>query len=92
MANLFAFRATSPRMLKQVADPVGPQNDYWLDRLRSEVERAVAAWGNHGRLFGRAAEVSLQLRGLECLGCTIKGAPKHPLYVSSTTALQTWTA
>jgi hypothetical protein len=92
MANLFAFRATSPRVLTQVSDPVGPMNDYWLDRLRNEVDHAVAAWGNHGRLLGRASEVSRRLRRLECLGCTVKGAPRHPLYVHGTKSMETWTA
>jgi hypothetical protein len=91
LANLFAFRSTSPRVLRQVADPVGPLNDEWLHRLRSEVDRAIAAWGNHGRLLGRAAEVAGWLPGLECLGRTVRGAPKHPLYVPGTTGLQGWT-
>jgi len=90
MANLFALRTTSPRVLRLVSDPVGPLNDYWLDRLRNEVDRAVAAWGNHGRLLGRATEVSHRLHRLECLGWTVKGAPKHPLYVRGTKSPEAW--
>jgi hypothetical protein len=30
MLNLFAYRATDPRVLRTVADPVGPDNDRHL--------------------------------------------------------------
>jgi hypothetical protein len=30
VTNLFAFRATDPRQIKAVADPVGPENDRWI--------------------------------------------------------------
>jgi hypothetical protein len=26
------------------------------------------------------------------LGCTVKGAPRHPLYVHGTKSMETWTA
>ena len=92
MANLFAYRATDPKNLKLVADPVGPLNDDWLARLRAETEVAVAAWGNHGGLQDRARTVSARLGKLYCLGCTGRGAPRHPLYVRGTAKMVHWTA
>jgi hypothetical protein len=92
IGNLFAYRATDPRVLKQVADPIGLENDSWLARLREGTDRAVAAWGNHGSLYNRAQSVAGRLGRLYCLGCTTSGAPKHPLYVRATTQLVPWTA
>ena len=92
MANLFAYRATDPDTLRRVADPVGPENDRWLAQLRAEAEIAVAAWGNRGRLYGRAQAVSGRLGRLSSLGRTRTGAPRHPLYVRGSTALVTWIA
>ena len=90
MANLFAYRATNPKVLKVVADPVGPLNDDWLARLRTETEVAVAAWGNRGDFQARARMVSVRLGKLYCLGCTTRGAPRHPLYVRRTAEMVDW--
>lgn len=90
MANLFAFRATSPKVLRRVADPVGPENDMWLDELTTAAKAVVAAWGNLGRLHDRAAIVSRRLGKLYCLERTVSGAPKHPLYVRGTANLTAW--
>jgi hypothetical protein len=92
MANLFAYRATDPKVLKLVVDPVGPLNDDWLARLRAETEVAVAAWGNRGDFEDRARMVSARLGKLYCLGCTSRGAPRHPLYVPGTAEMVGWTA
>jgi hypothetical protein len=92
MANLFAYRATDPEVLKLVADPVGPLNDDRLAQLRAKTEVAVAAWGNRGDLRNRARTVSAHLGKLYCLGWTSRGAPRHPLYVRGTAELVDWTA
>jgi hypothetical protein len=92
MANLFAYRATNPNVLKVVADPVGPLNDEWLAQLRADTKVAVAAWGHRGEFRGRARTVSAHLGKLSCLGSTSRGAPRHPLYVRGTADLVDWTA
>jgi len=91
MANLFAYRATDPDVLKVVADPVGPLNDEWMAQLRAETKVAVAAWGHRGDFRARARTVSTRLGKLYYLGCTTRGAPRHPLYVRGTAELVDWT-
>ena len=81
VANLFAFRATLPAVLREARAPVGPRNDRWLARLAGETGLVVAAWGAYGRLADRAAEVAPWLGDCHCLGLTAGGAPRHPLYV-----------
>lgn len=85
VVNLFAHRATDPKELRRVADPVGPLND---SVIRAHCERAslvVAAWGIHGNLYGRDREVLGLLadvgQPVRCLGLTRDGSPRHPLYV-----------
>jgi len=77
--NLFAYRATRPLVLEQVADPVGPDNNYWLSRIRGPV---LCAWGNV-KWEDREARVikMLKAQGCEllCLGRSILGHPKHPV-------------
>lgn len=36
VGNLFAYRATRPRDLRAAAEPVGPENDWWLAALARE--------------------------------------------------------
>lgn len=87
VGNLFAARSASPTRLKQIADPVGPDNDWWLDKLQSRANRVVAAWGNGGRLNGRSSDVFCSLKNPYCFGRTKLGEPRHPLYLRGSTVL-----
>ena len=79
LVNLFAWRATDPRELERVTDPVGARTNLWLRRARAEADLVVAAWGNGGHLLGRAQAVETWLGDLQCLGVTAQGMPRHPL-------------
>lgn len=79
--NIFAFRATDPKVMAAADDPIGPQND---DYLRAALGQGpvVAAWGAHKMAEERGRDVAKMLgRDLLCLGTTKVGAPRHPLYV-----------
>jgi hypothetical protein len=82
MMNSFAIRGTNPKILREVEDPVGPDNDEWLVRMKREAGMILVAWGNHGLKFGRQQSVlKLFSDPLYCLGVTRGGAPRHPLYL-----------
>ncbi len=84
VVNLFAFKATQPRVLRQATDPVGPHNNHFILEAARRADCIIAAWGNHGNLLARDQEV---LRLIEdrhqiwCFGKTKNGSPKHPLYL-----------
>lgn len=94
VANIFAFRATDPKVMRAVADPVGPQNDAEILSLAGSAEAVVCAWGTHGLHRGRGAEVEAALRAaghpLQHLGLTQGGQPKHPLYIGYDRQPQIW--
>jgi len=90
VGNLFAYRTPSPEVLKTVADPVGPDNDRWLDQLSRDADLTVAAWGNHGTFRNRGFEVATRLRNPHCLRVTARGQPSHPLYVRGDCPLTPW--
>ena len=96
VVNLFAFRSPDPAALIRVHDPVGPDNDGAIVDVVSTADHVVLAWGNRGEManpltgVARHREVTDLIGGLgrrvSCLGWTIGGQPRHPLYVRSDAA------
>lgn len=81
MANLFAWRATSPAQMKVAHDPIGPDNERLLDRMAADAALVIAAWGADGCFMQRGTEVASRLSRLHCLRQTKDGSPAHPLYL-----------
>lgn len=84
MANLFAYRATDPNKMFAAQDPIGPENDVWLEMLAKNAGIIVAAWGNHGAYLSRSKIVSALIPSLQCLKINKSGEPAHPLYQPKT--------
>lgn len=102
--NLFAFRATNPKALREKYarigvtgeqeewhDMVGPENNTYIRREIKESHTIIAAWGAH-ETWGRDEEVMRLLgdRQLHCLGRTRNGNPKHILYLPYTSTLSSF--
>jgi hypothetical protein len=84
VVNLFAYRSTNPRVLKDAVDPVGPENDAWLKKVMMESDIVIAAWGNRGTFNGRDQVVKKMFPNqLQTLRLTKRGMPGHPLYLPS---------
>ncbi len=93
VANLYAFRATQPSDLWKASDPVGPENDQWLDQLAEDADQIVCAWGANARddrIDDFLRRMQTANKPLFCLGTTKAGAPRHPLYISKTQPLEAW--
>ena len=85
MSNIFAYRATDPKVMKTAKDPIGPDTDQWLFKSAEISDLIVAAWGNHGGFMDRGKNVFQLFKGIDlhCLAMNKTGHPKHPLYCSS---------
>ena len=94
IVNLFAWRATYPQELRVAADPVGPGNDRAIRQAALWADHVICAWGVHGAMLSRAAQVQRLLQGagqpLWHLGLTKAGHPRHPLYVPNSFKLCVW--
>jgi hypothetical protein len=95
VVNLFAFRATDPEALCKATDPVGPRNLAIVEDAVGRYDIAIYAWGAHPMAIGAASiDVRNAVRSRRpaayCFGKTKSGAPKHPLYIKSGTALEVW--
>lgn len=83
MTNIFAWRDTDPEKMKKVADPIGPDNDKWLQEIASQAGIVIAAWGKHGSHLYRGIKVKQMLPNLHHLKLNSDGSPAHPLYLSA---------
>lgn len=87
IVNLFGLRSTDPRGLREVADPVGPDNIKAIVDAVKISERAILAWGRHGAYLERGPdmmekmEIFYPTKGY-ALMMNGDGSPRHPLYVS----------
>lgn len=84
VANLFAFRATDPKKLKWALDPIGPDNNAWIQKAREMSDLCICGWGVNGTLYGRGMIVQNALKELgplHCLKKTKDGHCSHPLYL-----------
>lgn len=85
MLNLFALRATDPRVMMSHHEPVGRRNDEEIVRYCGIAGIVIAAWGNHGKHLDRDAHVLRLIPNIHHLGLTKSGCPRHPLYLRATT-------
>lgn len=90
--NLYAYRATDPRELAGAEDPIGPENDYWMNYL-AEIGAAnllIAGWGAQKGIDLRVKQVRhcLSKHKVYCLGKTMDGHPRHPSRLSNDQPLE----
>jgi len=83
MLNLFAFRATKPTDMFVVVNPIGSQNDDYLNDYANRVDKVICAWGNDGNYKNRSSDIKKQLDNLFYLKLNKTGEPAHPLYLKS---------
>lgn len=87
VVNLFGKRSPDPKVLRKWPDPVGPDNDKWIDWAVRQSATTMLAWGANAKYYPeREKQVVKRLvqqrRTLKCLGHTKGGHPMHPLRLS----------
>ena len=83
MLNLFAFRATQPTDMFEAVNPIGSQNDKYINDYAKRVDKVICAWGNDGNYKNRSSDIKKQLDNLFYLKMNKTGEPAHPLYLKS---------
>jgi hypothetical protein len=59
VVNAYAHRSTDPKKLREVEDPVGPENDRYVLEIAARATLRVVGWGGSMRRRGIAACVWL---------------------------------
>lgn len=97
VVNLFAARSTEPKELYEMDDPVGPKNDEYIDfAVKSATKYVVCAWGANKLVGQRGFKLANRLRKmgvtLKCMGKSVEGHPRHPLYLPGDQPLEAFSA
>lgn len=86
VTNIFAWRETNPKKMRNAKEPIGAENDSAIIQGCLWADITIAAWGNHGTHLDRGDQVKLLLASIKKpvfhLGLNKADHPKHPLYVS----------
>ncbi|MDB5358797.1 MAG: hypothetical protein JWO51_94 [Rhodospirillales bacterium] len=95
VANTFAYRCAYQARLAEVDDPVGPENDRWIDELAAQADIIVFACGTPKikalRSRGPAVADRLVTRGFNLYALKVTGGmPWHPLYIPDNTEPTLW--
>lgn len=95
MANVYAYRSTDPKALRELGLPlaVGPDNGRWLTACAQRAGMVLCAWGKHASRNDVQAVLTI-LRAnnprVLCLGTNQDGSPKHPLYLPADAQLSVY--
>ena len=97
VGNTFAYRATDKARLREIDDPIGPENDRHLVELARKAELVLFAYGQpgHKSLAPRGLAVARLLMaeaGIRphVLRLSKDGTPCHPLYLPESLKPTPW--
>ena len=94
VCNIFAWRATDPKVMRAQIDPTGPENDAAILEACAWADTVVCAWGTHGAHLDRGPQVDALIRATGAvphhLGLSKGGHPKHPLYIAYSRQPEPW--
>ena len=82
MLNLFAFRATLPKDMFSVENPIGDENDKFIEKYSKLSDKVICAWGNDGNFKNRSQYILSNIENKFYLKLNKSGEPAHPLYLS----------
>jgi len=94
VTNIFAYRATDPKVMRAQTDPIGPENMKTIAQSCDWATDIICAWGTHGEHMSQGPAVEKLLRdkrvSTKHLGLSKAGHPKHPLYIGYATQPMIW--
>lgn len=88
VGNVCAYRSTSPKAIKSVAEYQDANNREYIHHMAVDADRIVACYGNNIELVPYWQDFVKWLclnYEVYCFGLTKRGHPKHPLRLAATT-------
>ncbi|NTI92246.1 DUF1643 domain-containing protein [Agrobacterium rhizogenes] len=100
VSNKNALISEDVRDLRKAVDPIGPENDFYIEQAIRDADIHIVAWGPLAKLpkslrnRWRGVVEVLDRAGARpmCWGTAQDGHPRHPLMVAYATPLVPWIA
>lgn len=88
ITNLYGYITPNPKDLKTIDNPVGSENDMWIENMRNACTKILCIWGNHADK-NRVEEILHLIKDKSyMIGLTKLGQPRHVLHTKKDTPLQ----
>jgi hypothetical protein len=80
ITNLYGYITPSPKDLKSIEDPVGSENDIWIENMKNACSKILCIWGNNADR-NRVEEILPTIKKKAyMIGLTKSGQPRHVLH------------
>jgi len=73
--NLFAFIESEEQTLFDSEDPIGPNNDRYIERYLARCDKVLCVWGNDGQHLNRSQAIQKLYKNLYYLKLNKTGEP-----------------
>ena len=97
VTNTGAYRQTFPDELKNIVDPIGPDNHWHVLNEARNAAKVVFGCGDlklpamRNAMLKVAREIHSNDIPIHVFGITRNGMPRHPLYLKANAETQVWT-
>ncbi len=80
ITNLYGYITPNPKDLKKVKDPIGKDNDVWINDMAKSCDSVLCIWGNNADKK-RVEEILPTIKNKAyAIGFTKSGQPRHVLH------------
>lgn len=80
ITNLYGYITPNPKDLKKVKDPIGKDNDVWINDMAKSCDSVLCIWGNNADKK-RVDEILPTIKKKAyAIGFTKSGQPRHVLH------------
>ena len=80
ITNLYGYITPNPKDLKTIDDPVGPDNDVWINDMVKTCDKVLCIWGNNPDKERVNKILPTIKKKAYTIGLTKSGQPRHVLH------------
>ena len=80
ITNLYGYITPNPKDLKTIEDPVGPENDMWIQDMVKTCDKVLCIWGNNPDKERVNKILPTIKKKAYTIGLTKSGQPRHVLH------------
>lgn len=80
VSNLYGYISPDPRDLNKVKDPIGEDNDLWIEYTKGICSKIICIWGNFGDTYRKESILKNINEKAYTIGLTKSGNPRHVLH------------